>query len=1140
MKVLRAQDRVSKPLPALLLAFAAACATHSGAPPDRASAATTPAEPELRVGEPVERQLAPGETHAYRVEVPAGSYLRIVAEPKAMDLALTLLAPDGTVLAAADGPGGSKERELLSLIAATGGSCRLEVKRKDEGESRGYSLQLEERRPMLSSDEIRIRAEQAFAEALHLQFLGAADATKRAFSKFEESLALREELGDSVGQVESLNHTGLTLYAQGEVTEAIARYERAAELSQAIGYRQGEGEALNNLGLAYSRLAEPDKTLDYYQRALAIWRAIDNPGQAANTLHNLGVFLYDRGEPRRAYESLEEALPLWRESGDLAGEANSLNSLGALQLFFFGEPKAALDSLSRALSLSRAAGSPVTEAYVTSSLALAHRTRGELQQALDLYRAVIARWESVGDPTSLGNVREALAGLYAELGELERAAEEYRRILKLYHSAGNRDYEARVLNALGLVESLSNRPLAALDLYRQSLALSREIGNRRSEAIALRRSGIAERALGNLDAALANLEQCLELTRATGNRAEEASTLLDLGLVQHRLGREGSFQNLERALELARHAENATLQASTLFQWAKLDRDAERFDQARARLEEALGIIESVRQQVASRDLRATFLAARREYYEDYIDVLMRLDASRPGEGFAEKAFEASERARARSLLELLAEGRIDVRGGIAPELREREKQLASRISLVQMRLLNLLSREGPASGEVAQRREELGTALQEREDLEAEIRSQHPRYAEVRYPFPLTLSEVKATLDEDTVLLEYALGQSASYLFVVTREGFRAHRLPPAQEIGKEVEQLRRTTASPERRLLGQFALSSHRLYHLLLLPAASVLEHHATIIIVADGNLHLLPFETLAPAPALEREDISRLSFLLRTHTVSYIPSASVLPRLHLDKAKGDDGKPTTSSLVAFADPLGQANARLEVAAASLLGLASSLPGLPESRREVQGIAKLFALPDVSLFIGADATEDNAKLEGVLSRARRVHFATHAFLSEVRPELSGLVLARSPSSAEDGLLQVYEIFNLDLDAELVVLSSCQSGLGKRIEGEGLVGLARAFLYAGTSSLVASLWAVNDASTADLMIEFYRRLNQENDRAEALRAAKLYVLADPERAHPFHWAPFVLIGETGRSVTRPQPLRLSCRDAKGGMVCLN
>jgi len=227
--------------------------------------------------------------------------------------------------------------------------------------------------------------------------------------------------------------------------------------------------------------------------------------------------------------------------------------------------------------------------------------------------------------------------------------------------------------------------------------------------------------------------------------------------------------------------------------------------------------------------------------------------------------------------------------------------------------------------------------------------------------------------------------------------------------------------------------------------------------------------------------------------------VPSAGVLRGLRVKGIEGQgDAAADAPSLVAFGDPVYSRD---------------SLPPLPATRLEVEAIARLYPTDRVAIYLGAEATEESVK-SGRPSSARRLHFAVHGQLDEMRPELSGLLLSREPQSNEDGILQAYEIFNLDLHADLVVLSACETGLGKQLAGEGLVGLSRAFFYAGTPSLVVSLWSVADASTADIMIEFYRRLNRGEGKAEALRSAKRQALDADRLAHPFHWASFILVGD--------------------------
>jgi CHAT domain-containing protein len=245
--------------------------------------------------------------------------------------------------------------------------------------------------------------------------------------------------------------------------------------------------------------------------------------------------------------------------------------------------------------------------------------------------------------------------------------------------------------------------------------------------------------------------------------------------------------------------------------------------------------------------------------------------------------------------------------------------------------------------------------------------------------------------------------------------------------------------------------------------------------------------------------------------------VPSAGVLAELAMPRESRErqETAEAPKRFIGFADPVPtMAAAQPPHVLRSATNSPAELPRLLESRREVTGIAGLYPPGESQLFLNGAATEENVKNNPLLRTARRIHFATHGFLDEKRPELSGLVLSRGAGSREDGLLQVYEIFNLELDADLVVLSACDTGLGAMVSGEGLIGVTRALLYAGARSVVVSLWQVDDDSTPDLMISFYRHLDQDADKAESLRLAKLEMIRQGRFSHPFYWAPFILLGE--------------------------
>jgi CHAT domain-containing protein len=645
-----------------------------------------------------------------------------------------------------------------------------------------------------------------------------------------------------------------------------------------------------------------------------------------------------------------------------------------------------------------------------------------------------------------------------------------------------------------------------------------------------------------------------------GERQREAATLHGLGTVYDQLGeRQKALDYCNQALSLSRAVGDRFGEAAALFSLARVERDRSHLTEARAQIESALHITESLRAKVASQELRASYLASVRGSYEFYVDLLMQLHQVEPSKGYATMAFQASERARARSLLDLLAEANIELQQGIAPALKRRERDTHARIAWIQRQLIQAQSGPSPDERAIAQLEEQLKQIEREREQLEIEIKRNHPRYAELQYPTPLGLKAIQDLLDEQTALLEYALGEDRSFLFAITKTDYSVVELPPASSIADQVKQLRETLITkPQRQHFPTYIEQARSLHQALVEPARKFLAEKKHLLIVPDGILHYLPFEVLLSSgdeKNLTTVGPRRWPYLVRDYAISYVPSANVLASLpRFRQAKPEQQK----VFLAYADPAyGSAELTdtnpLRSALRSAFGEARpwQLERLTYSREEANRIAALYPPDKVRLFLQQDAREENVKVEGQLSQYRFIHFAAHGLLSENKPQYSGLVLSlpplggsrpktqdsrptdtaaqagspheqqtkdqgpRTKDTVEDGLLQVYEIFDLKLNADLVVLSACETGLGKEVKGEGLIGLTRAFLYAGTPSVVVSLWKVSDRSTAELMVSLYQHLKESAvSKAEALQQAQLKLIQKGRYAHPYYWAPFVLVGE--------------------------
>jgi CHAT domain-containing protein len=373
----------------------------------------------------------------------------------------------------------------------------------------------------------------------------------------------------------------------------------------------------------------------------------------------------------------------------------------------------------------------------------------------------------------------------------------------------------------------------------------------------------------------------------------------------------------------------------------------------------------------------------------------------------------------------------------------------------------------------------------------------------------PVSLDEAKALCpDKNTLVLEYSVGDSSSCLWVITRSDFKIFRLPRRKILQEQIETIRFSLLDPQQGISDFFTNAGSILYEELIKPAESFLSKKSRLIIIPDGVLNYLPFEVLLtenkkPTAGISYSD---LPFLVKKYPVSYGQSASVLKTLIAKSPEAKELAGVYKRLIAFGDPLYED---------TLFNSQIKYARLEFSGKEIENIASFFKAESSDIYLRNKATEENLKQKNDLDKFNYIHFATHGFINEDKPDLSSLVLTSGKNSGEDGFLQAAEIFKLKLNPELVVLSACQTGLGKLVRGEGIVGLTRAFMYAGAPSVLVSLWSVSDMSTATLMGAFYKNLIKNKlSKTDALRQAQLTLISDPTYSHPFYWAPFILIGD--------------------------
>jgi CHAT domain-containing protein len=581
------------------------------------------------------------------------------------------------------------------------------------------------------------------------------------------------------------------------------------------------------------------------------------------------------------------------------------------------------------------------------------------------------------------------------------------------------------------------------------------------------------------------------------------------------------------ALRLRRQIGDRPGEADTLFHIAQLKRKQGQQVSALDYIDSCVSIVESLRVRVLSQNLRASFFAAARKYYDLYQIILFELHQTEPMAGYDQRAFQVSERARARGLMELLAESSLDLTRGVEPSLLLEERTVRQELNAQLDRQMRLLS-SGDWPEEAARLGEEIETLNREYEQLEARIRRTSPHYAEIMKPVPLTLKRLQETLlDDETLLLEFFLGDEKSFVWAVSRHSMKSAELPPRANIeqlaialyknlsqsSSEFERTR-TLLPVSGRVEGTPSNIASILSETLLGPIADQL-HFRKLVIVADGPLQFVPFAAL-PNPKTHL-------YLAAKHEVINTPSASTLEVLRKEMLTRQNPEKT---LAIFADPVFEReDERLrnfrpkknaEVSRASLQMEGVPLTRLPFTRREAQAILALVSAEKSLPALDFQASRE-MMLNPEIENYKYIHLATHGFLNTVLPEQSGIVLSlfNNEGESQEGFVSAGDIFNLKLHADVVVLSACRTALGKQVGGEGILGLARAFLYAGASRVVASLWKVDDVATAEFMQIFYEGMLGKNKLtpSQALRTAQIKMMNDPRWKSPYYWAGFVLQG---------------------------
>lgn len=858
----------------------------------------------------------------------------------------------------------------------------------------------------------------------------------------ESALKTYEALGDKAGIGAALINLGVIYQSTGDFEHALKCYEKAYEVKHAIGEKLGEEMALANTGRLFEDLSDYEKALEYAQKALAISREIEDRYGEGISLANIGNVYSFFGDYKSALKTYQDMLKIMTDIKSKSGSAAAFTDMGNL-FYQMRDYQQAMEFHRKALEILEGTGERAGEALELTNIGNVYLALDLFEQATDYNQKALEMRLEIGDllgqSANLGNLGNACLWQY----DYEGAKKYYQRALEIKEKIGDKKGVAGLCDNLGIIHNGENDSKAALASHQRALEIRKEIGDKAGEAISCANAGYTYALAGDFKNALLYSQEGLKIFTDLDDQEGIFRCHLYLGIVYDCMGQEeAAVQSLIRSI-------NA---------------------------------LESLRGRLKNDIYKTSFLYNRSYPYIKLMEILLRRKQY-------EEAWTYAERARARTFLDTLESQKMEPRSKAPESLLKQEEELRDNILL--------LSSQFSDKAQLESRRRlysRMDAMKKQYDEVFEKIRNYDSEFASLKSPQAPSLEEIRKLLDDDTVILEYQVGQyefsQKSCLFLIERKGLHA------VEISENSRALTDRISDILKKIAAHMDVreESRSLSRVLLPDAAQdILKKKKRVIIIPNSVLHYLPFSLLIDEDG---------NYIIQSHEILIEPSAEVW-RVCMEKQKSR--KTQDKRIIAFAIGDQEVAFRKKAQGSEMAFLPSEISRedfspLPSTLKEVESIAGIY--PSAVIIRGNDMTSAKV-IEGIKGKTC-IHFATHGLLDPLHPLLSGLLL-------NDTVMTTADIFRLDLDADLVVLSACNTARGKQSAGDEFVGVSRAFIHAGTPSIIVTLWSVADDSTASLMGYFYKALSEGKTKAAALREAQLKLMKDYPQ--PFYWAPFILIG---------------------------
>jgi tetratricopeptide (TPR) repeat protein len=997
---------------------------------------------------------------------------------------------------------------------------------------------------------------------------------QQALNYYQQALSIKRQLVDKQAESQILTHIASIYTKLKQYQTALSYYQQAIDIQRQLDDKNGLGNNLSNLGGIYAYLGQYQPALKHFLNALSIHRELAQPPAIAHDLSNLGIVYDQLGHYQKALDAYQQALTIQRELDNQPGIGNLLTNIG-LVYNHLGQYTKALDYYQQALTLYRKIPYPLGEGTNLSNIGNVYQNIGQYQQALEAYQQALAIQRNIGNQRQVGDNLSNLGVVYQSLGQHQHALEYYQPALDIFREVGDKLGECAVLTNIGVVHDSLGDYQPALKYYQQALSINREIGYQLGEGTDLTKMGHVYHSLGQYQQALDYYQQALVIHKTLGNKAEEGTVLAHLGAVYDRLKlHQQALQAYQQALAIYHELGSADIWIAQRG-LGSVEVQLNQFTAAIEHYQQALTQIETLRAGLTKKAYKLSFMQDKLDVYDELITLSQILHERHPDtDDYARQALETFERKQGRLFLEEMGQSGARRFAGLPASVIKEEQLLRQQQTKVQANLVQ--ERNKPVKQQnlsvietLIQRLDMINTS---RQALHQQIQVQYPNYYALKYPQPVTVETLQnQVLQSKERMLIYSVMENRTVLWVIGPRQFSLFNLPVEEDtFGEEVAYLRMLILNQ----LPQFTEKSFELYQKLFPTAIHQLLAGAdTLYIIPTGPLYGLPFETLvteittntlkseegmqkfmteiSPNPSLPKRGMPRSDdtphYLIQDYAIAYLSSASLLKILR-DTATRRKEQPS-QSLIAFANPnyppcqskddnenpflvttrqrhsldeeldgisteLNQLRTRAYL---RTIGKTCFVP-LPETAEEAKAIATLFGPSNHALYLGQQASRQTLlalNKQGRLDDYRYILFAAHGILPTEVKEIEQPALVLSNPLTE-GYLTMADAFTLQLNADFINLSACNTGVGDRVKGEGIMGLTRAFMYAGTSAISVTLWSVESLSAKTLSIDLFKNLKAGKKVAETLRQTKLKMIerkTAPTYHHPFYWAPYVVYG---------------------------